>query len=73
MSELNQKKENEFETTAANKEKKLSTIHTIVSIIYIGMRALSSPLKILWSLVYGYGLLFAALWAIGSIIVSEKF
>jgi|SRR5690606_19663745 hypothetical protein len=70
MSDLNSKKENESETIIANKGKTPRTIHTIVSIFYIGVMVLSSPL-ILWSFAYGYGLLFAVLWAIGSIIVSR--
>ena len=62
--------EEKAKMTADNKEKTPRTIHAIISIIYIGIVLLSSPL-ILWSLVYGYGLLIAAFWAIGSIIVSR--
>ncbi len=70
MDDINSKRENESETSVANKRKTPRTIHTIVSIIYVGIIVLSSPL-ILWSLVYGYGLLIAACWGIGSIIISR--
>ena len=55
---------------ADNKENAPKTIHTITSIIYIGIIVFNSPI-ILWSLVYGYELLNAALWVIGFIIVSR--
>ena len=71
MSYLEFKSEEEkAKKIADNKEKTPRTIHTIMSIMYVGIMVLSSPL-ILWSLVYGYGLLIAVLWAIGSIIVSR--
>jgi len=62
--------EEKARTIADNKEKRPRTIHAIMSIIYIGIIILSSPL-ILWSLAYGYGLLLAVFWAAGSMIVSR--
>ncbi|MBI1793787.1 MAG: hypothetical protein HYR70_06310 [Chloroflexi bacterium] len=71
MSYLDFKSEEEKEKIMADqKEKTPKTIHTVVSIIYIGIILLSSPL-ILWSLVYGYGLLIAVVWTIASIIISR--
>jgi len=71
MSYLDFKSEKEkAKIISDNKVKTPRTIHTIVSIIYLGIIVLSSPL-ILWSLVYSYGLLIAVLWAIGCIIVSR--
>ncbi|MBL8077301.1 MAG: hypothetical protein JNM55_05005 [Anaerolineales bacterium] len=66
MSDLNFKSEDEKSKIIAETK----TNHTIVSIIYIGIIVLMSPF-ILWSLVYGYGLLNAVFWVIGSIIVSR--
>ena len=62
--------EEKVKIIADQKEKKPKTIHTVVSIIYIGVILLSSPL-ILWSLAYSYGLFIAVIWVIGSIIVSR--
>ncbi len=64
------KKEEEGKEKTIVNNKDAKTIHTITSAIYIGAIVLSSPL-IIWSLVYGYGLLIAVAWAIGSIIVSR--
>lgn len=43
MDDINSKRENESETTVANKGKTPRTIHTIVSIIYVGIIVLSTP------------------------------
>lgn len=62
--------EEKAKTIADNKEKTPRTIHAIMSIIYVGIIIAGSPL-ILWSLAYSYGLLLAAFWAVGSMIVSR--
>lgn len=71
MSYFDFKSEQEKEKILAEqKENTPKTLHTIVSIIYIVIILLSSPI-ILWSLVYSAGLAIAVVWTIASIIISR--